>query len=102
MGKKSTSQSQQNPQNATLLPNPNPSSAPNSRILRFDSIIKNYPSSDDNITDNIIIMFINSEKELVKIVVLLHIKLRNALKDREKEEQDGLKIILEVMNLLNL
>ena len=27
----------------------------------FDSIIKNYPSSDDNITDNIIIMFINSD-----------------------------------------
>ena len=48
-----------------------------------------------------VIMFINSEKELVKIVVLLHIKLRNALKDREKEAQDGLKIILEMMNLVS-
>ena len=27
----------------------------------FDSIIKNYPSTEDNITDNIIIMFINSD-----------------------------------------
>ena len=27
----------------------------------FDSIIKNYPSSDDSLTDNIIIMFINSD-----------------------------------------
>ena len=27
----------------------------------FDSIIKSYPSNDENLTDNIIIMFINSE-----------------------------------------
>ena len=49
MGKKSTSQTQQNPQNATLLPNPNPSSAPNSRILRFDSIIKKGEDDKGNI-----------------------------------------------------
>lgn len=49
MGKKSASQSQQNPQNATLLPNPNPSSAPNSRILRFDSIIKKGEDDKGNI-----------------------------------------------------
>ena len=40
MGKKSLSQSQQLPQNAMILPNPNPSSNPNSKILRFDSILK--------------------------------------------------------------
>ena len=27
----------------------------------FDSIIKSYPSNDENLTDNIIIMFINSD-----------------------------------------
>ena len=41
----------------------------------FDSIVKNYPSKDDSITDNIIIMIINSNdiifnsrKECLKIV----------------------------------
>ena len=40
MGKKSLSQSQQVPQNVTLMPNTNPSSPANSKILRFDSILK--------------------------------------------------------------
>ena len=47
----------------------------------FDSIVKNYPLTDDNITDNIIIMFINSDdirftsmKECIDIVEELNKK----------------------------
>ena len=49
MGKKSLSQSQQLPQNAMILPNPNPSSNPNSKILRFDSILKKGEDDKGNI-----------------------------------------------------
>ena len=50
MGKKSLSQSQQQiPQNATMFPNPNPSSPANSKILRFDSILKKGEDDQGNI-----------------------------------------------------
>ena len=49
MGKKSVSQSQQSSKDAVLLQNQNPSSASNSRILRFDSILKKGEDDKGNI-----------------------------------------------------
>ncbi len=49
MGKKSLSQSQHNNEKGTILPNPNPSSNPNSKILRFDSILKKGEDDQGNI-----------------------------------------------------
>ena len=49
MGKKSVSQSQQSSKDAVLLQNQNPSSSSNSRILRFDSILKKGEDDKGNI-----------------------------------------------------
>ena len=49
MGKKSLSQSQQHTEKGTILPNPNSSSNANSKILRFDSILKKGEDEQGNI-----------------------------------------------------
>ena len=49
MGKKSLSQSQQHVEKGTILPNPNSASNPNSKILRFDSILKKGEDEQGNI-----------------------------------------------------
>ena len=49
MGKKSLSQSQQHSEKGTILPNSNSSSNANSKILRFDSILKKGEDEQGNI-----------------------------------------------------
>ena len=49
MGKKSLSQSQQHSEKGTILSNPNSSSNTNSKILRFDSILKKGEDEQGNI-----------------------------------------------------